>query len=154
MPRITITPEEFKRAKLVKPGWYPTLIKEVIEELNKKKDGMNIVVDAENADAETEFMGVPTKCWFTEKFPQGAVAYVKAFNPSLDEKQLQEVEFGDTKGKFIYAKWGTNRGADGQDPPRNEITDWAPLPKKYQKLIDANNSNTAAAGMGVGGFDK
>lgn len=146
MPRLQITPEQFKRATLVKPGWYPTLIKEVIEELNSKKDAMNIVVDVECGDPESEFLGVPAKHWFTEKFPEGGVAFIKAFNPTINQKQLQDVEFADYKGKYIYAKWGTNRGKDGTDPPRNQIEDWAPLPTKYAKL-NSQASDAAVAGV-------
>lgn len=149
MPRLQITPDDFKRAKLVKPGWYPTLIKEVAEELNSKKDGMNIVVDIENADNKSEFMGVPAKSWFTEKFPQGAVAFAKAFNPTMPENALADVEFADYKGRYIYAKWATNRGKDGNDPPRNSIEDWAPLPKQWANLAEVGTAVAAA-----GGFDK
>lgn len=132
--RLSITPDDFKRAKIVKPGWYPTLIKDVTEELNSKKDGMNIVLEVENADNESEFFEVPSKVWLTEKFVQGAVALVKAFNPKMNEKAVADVEIDGFKGKFIYAKWATNRGKDGTDPPRNSIEDWAPLPAKWAHL--------------------
>lgn len=151
MPRLTITPEDFKRAKIVKPGWYPTLIKEVVEELNAKKDGMNIVMDVENADKDSEYMGVPAKLWFTEKYPQAAVALAKAFNPKMSENELVDFEFNDYKGRYIYAKWGTNRGKDGTDPPRNTIEDWAPLPKKYEHLAKTVDTGALA---GVAGFDE
>lgn len=149
MPRLQITPEQFKRATLVKPGWYPTLIKEVVEELNSKKDAMNIVVDVECADKDSEFLGVPAKVWFTEKFPEGAVSFVKAMTPTLDQRQVADFEFGDAKGRYIYAKWTTNRGKDGTDPPRNSIDDWAPLPKKYEYL---NSQTVTGAAAGVAGF--
>ena len=134
MPRLQITPDDFKRAKLVKPGWYPTLIKEVVEELNSKKDGMNIVLDVENADNKTEFFEVPTKVWFTEKFPQSAVSCVKAFNPKISEAAIADVEFSDFKGRYIYSHWITSRGKDGTEPPRNQIDDWAPLPSAWAHL--------------------
>lgn len=149
MPRLQIAPEDFKRAKLVKPGWYPTLIKEVAEELNSKKDAMNIVLDLECADRESEFMGVPAKHWLTEKYIPGSVALVKAFNPKLNEAAVVDVEFNEFKGKYIYAKWATNRGKDGTDPPRNSIEDWAPLPSKFDYL---NKAAEQAASAGVEGF--
>jgi hypothetical protein len=148
MPRLQITPEEFKRAKLVKPGWYPTLIKDVAEELNKAKDGQNIVLEVELADNTSEFMGVPGKVWFTEKFPQGAVAFLKAMNPGLKEDAIVDVEFTDYRGMYVMAKWGTNRGKDGTDPPRNQIDDWAPLDKKWAHLKPQDMS----AAAGVAGF--
>jgi hypothetical protein len=152
VPRLQITPDDFKRAKLVKPGWYPTLVLEVTEELNSKKDAMNVVFDVENADKESEFFGVPCKHWLSEKgvhMPGGAVAVAKAFNPGLAEDKLADIEFGDCKGKYIYAKWGTNRGKDGSDPPRNVIEDWAPLPSKYAYLNQGAAQGVAA---GVEGF--
>lgn len=151
MPRLQISPEDFKRAKIVKPGWYPTLIKVVAEEMNSKKDAMNIVLDVENADKESEFFGVPAKHWLTEKYIPGSVALAKAFFPKMDEAAIQDIEFGDFQGKFIYAKWSTNRGKDGQDPARNAIEDWAPLPTKYQHLNAAKVDEVAGA---VAGFDR
>jgi len=150
MPRMQINPEDFKRAKLVKPGWYPTLIKEVVEELASDKQSMNIVLDIENADKETEFIGVPAKHWLTEKFPQGAVALVKAFYPTISESAVADIEFGDFKGKYIYAKWGTSRGKDGTQPPRNAIEDWAPLPSKYSHLNTVAEQGAAASVAGFG----
>jgi len=150
---MSITPDDFKRAKLVKPGWYPTLIKDVNEELSAKKDSMNIVLDLENSDRESDFFGVPCKHWLSEKgvaFPGGGASLAKAFNPALDESKLADVEFGDMKGRYIYAKWGQNRGKDGNDPPRNVIEDWAPLPKKYAELAKA----VVDVSSDVEGFEK
>lgn len=152
MPRLSISPDDFKRAKLVKPGWYPTLVKDVQEELSSKKDSMNIVLDLENADRDSDFFGVPCKHWLSEKgvsFPGGAAALAKAFKPGLDENKLADIEFGDMRGRYIYAKWAQNRGKDGQDPPRNIIEDWAALPKKYADL-----ANAVMETADVGGFDK
>lgn len=140
MPRLNITPDDFKASKLVKPGWYPTLIKDVNEELSAKKDSTNIVLDLENADRESEFYGVPCKHWLSEKgvrFPGGAAALTRAFFPSQDENKVANVEFNDMKGRYIYAKWATFRGKDGNDPPQNRIEDWAPLPKKHADLANA-----------------
>lgn len=149
MPRLSITPEAFKSAKLVKPGWYPTLIQDINEELAKDKTSMNIVLDVVNADKDTEFFGVPTKHWFTEKFVQGVVSFAKAMLPGLPEDKVADVEFGDFKGKYVYAKWGTNRGKDGTDPPRNAIEDWAVLPSKYGYL---NDQAASKAAEGVASF--
>lgn len=145
MPRLQISPEDFKRAKLVKPGWYPTLIKDVNEELAKDKLSQNIVVDLENSDKESEFLGVPAKHWFTEKFPQGGVTFLKAMIANIDESKMADVEFSEFKGKYVYAKWGTNRGKDGNDPPRNSIEDWAPLPSKFAYLNEAVTTGAAAS---------
>lgn len=149
--RMQLTPDDFKRAKLIKPGWYPVLIKEVTEELNSKKDAMNTILDTEIADRESEFFGVPIKHWLSEKgvaMPGGAVQYYKAFNPKHNESELAEADFEATKGRYIYAKVKTDRGTDGQQPPRNVYEDWAPLPAKYRALEEA----AAGSGTSVGGF--
>lgn len=153
MPRLQITPDDFKRSKLVKPGWYPTLITEVVEELSAKKDSMNIVLDCECADKESEFLGVPVKHWLSEKgvsFPGGAASFARAFDPKLDESKLADIEFADYKGRYIYAKWITFRGKDGNDPPQNRIEDWAPLPAKYRDLANV----VTKVGSDVEGFAK
>jgi hypothetical protein len=149
--RMQITPDDFKRSTIVKPGWYPTLVKDVGEEMNAKKDAMNIVLDLENADKEAGFLGVPCKHWMSEKgvsFAGGAASFFKAFNPKLDETQIVNVDFESYKGRYIYAKWITFRGKEGNDPPQNRIEDWAPLPKKYQDLAEAVVSITD----GIEGF--
>lgn len=154
MPRLQITPDDFKRAKLVKPGWYVTLIKTVTEELNSKKDATNIVLECENADKDSEYLGVPVKHWCSEKgvsMPGGAVSVIKAFNPKISEESMADVEFSEFQGRYIYAKWGTNRGKDGTDPPRNVVEDWAPLPSKYSALADVKKDSISEGAAGFGG---
>jgi hypothetical protein len=153
--RMQITPDDFKRAKLIKPGWYPFLIKEMTEELNSKKDATNIVLDTECADKESEFFGVPVKHWISEKgvaMPGGGVSFAKALNPGLDETKMVDFDFSVGKGKYIYAKIKQDRGKEGTDPPRNVIEDWAPLPKKFEALIAANGGQVDTSG--VEGFAK
>jgi hypothetical protein len=152
--RMQITPEDFKRGKLVKPGWWPTFIKDVSLELSAKKDSNNIVLDLENADKDSEFYGVPCKTWFSEKgmyFPGGGAAFCKAFDPKMEEDKVHDIDFEQYKGRYIYAKWYTFRGKDGQDPPQNRIEDWAPLPKKYSDLAKAAVQTEVAEGVG---FDR
>ena len=152
--RFQINPDDFKAAKLVKPGWYPTLIKVINTEPNSKKDGFNDVVDAENAEKESEYYGVPVKHWLSEKgarMPGGAIAFFKAFNPGVDEAKMAEFDPHDYIGRYIYAKWGTSRGKAGDEPPRNYIEDWAPLPSKYSHLKNVNAAVESVT-AGVEGF--
>lgn len=151
MPRLTINPDDIRRAKIVKPGWYPTLLKAVTEEPNAARTGTNIVWDVECADDKSEFYEVPAKLWFPDSFPQSSVALVKAFNPKLDEKAVHDIEFADFTGLYIYGKWATNRGKDGTAPPRNTVEDWAPLPKQWLHLAGVKVDPKVE---GVGGFDK
>jgi len=134
--------DDVKRSKIVKPGWFPVLLKDFNEELNSKKDAMNVVLDAEIADRESEFFGTPIKHWFSEKgvsMQGGTVSFARAFNPKMTDEELSQLgqngfPFDDVRGLYIYGKLETNRGKDGQDPPRNVIVDWAPLPVKFREL--------------------
>jgi hypothetical protein len=148
---MQITPDDWKRSKLVKPGWFPLLIKEVVEELNSKKDAMNIVLDLEVADSKSEYLGTPIKHWLSEKgvyMPGGAASLAKAFNPTINEAEVADIEFGDYKGRYIYGKIKTDRGQDGNGAPRNVVEDWAPLPKQWAELANAVTGVAAT----VGGF--
>jgi hypothetical protein len=152
---MQLTPDDFKRAKLIKPGWYPFLVKEMVTELNSKKDAENIVLDMECAEKESEFFGVPVKHWLSEKgaaMPGGAVSFAVALDPKLDQAKAVNFDFSIGKGKYIYAKIKQDRGREGNDPPRNVIEDWAPLPSKYAELIEHNNGASVGAASGVAGF--
>ena len=153
--KFQINPDDFKRAKICKPGWYVTLLKNIVTEPNSKKDGFNDVIDAENAEKDSEYFGVPVKHWLSEKgvsMPGGAVAFFNAFNPGVDQTKMAEFDPCDMKGRYIYAKWATSRGKAGDEPPRNVIEDWAPLPSKYAHLKEVNAGESAVT-AGVGGFD-
>lgn len=159
--RMQIDPTDFLRAKLVKPGWYVTFLKDMVDEPNSKKDGFNTVLDAELAEKGSEFYGVPVKHWFSEKgvsMPGGAVAFILAFNQKLDQSKQADIELRDYKGKFIYAKWDTDKGADGTQPPRNVVKDWAPIPltgpraEEFLTFVKQNEGQVAVAGVtGFGG---
>lgn len=147
---MELSSDDFKGARIVKPGWYPVLLKEFSEELNSKKDAMNVVVDTIIADPESEFFDTPVKHWFSEKavrMPGGAVSFYKAFNPKHDDNKSARATYLDKAGQCIYAKIKTDRGADGSAPPRNVIEDWAPLPAKYKGLAEkATQGATAEVG--------
>lgn len=153
--RMTINPDDFLRAKLVKPGWYILFLKEMVDEINSKKDGFNVVTDVEIAEQDSEFYGVPVKHWFSEKgisMPGGAISLILAFEPKINQSSMQEVDINQYKGKYIWGKVDTDRGQDGMQPPRNVIKDWAPLPnagpngEKARKFVELNQGGSAAAG--------
>src|SRR5262245_43406732 len=149
--RMELTSDDFKGARIIKPGWYPLFLKEFSEELNSKKDAMNVVVDTIIFDSESEFFDTPVKHWFSEKavrMPGGAVSFFKAFVPKHDDNQRASVTFDDKQGQVIYGKIKTDRGPDGQQPPRNVIEDWAPLPAKLRHLQEkADKATSATAGV-------
>lgn len=148
--RMELTSDDFKGARIIKPGWYALLLKSFNEELNSKKDAMNVVCDTVIADPESEFYDTPVKHWFSEKavrMPGGAVSFFKAFVPKHDDNKAATATFDDKEGQVIYGKIKTDRGADGQQPPRNVIEDWAPLPAKLRALAE-KVQQAASAGDG------
>lgn len=154
--KFTITDDDVRRSRLVKPGWYPTLISDVNLELSSKRDSNNVVLDGELADKTSEFYRVPFKHWLNEKgknFPGGMVSFATAMmGGKMPDQKLTEVDFETAKGKFYYAKWGqVYQGKDGQQElPRNAILDWAPLPAKYADLASAQ---AVEASADVAGFE-
>jgi hypothetical protein len=140
--RLNITPQDVKATKLVRPGWYNVRINEVKEELAKDKESTNIVVDVLGAEGDAD--GVPIKNWFSEKFPQGGISFVKACGGSVSEDQGVDPSFDWERqaGKVVKAHIVTSRGKDGQQPPRNVIDEWAPLASVGE-----------AAAVPAGGFD-
>jgi hypothetical protein len=125
--RMNITPQDVKAQKIVRPGWYPVEIKEVKEELASDKESTNVRVNVEGLDGDAK--GVPVPTWFSEKFTQGAIPFVKATGGRVDEESGidPDYDFGAQEGKRVMAHIVTSRGKTGNDKPRNQIDDWAPL---------------------------
>jgi len=124
--RLNITPTDVKAQKLVRPGWYNVKVVEVKEELAKDKESTNIVVDIVGLEGDAD--GVPVKNWFSEKFPQGGISFVKACGGQVSEETGVDPSFDWERqvGKTVKAHIVTNRGKDGQQPPRNSVDEWAP----------------------------
>lgn len=125
--RMNITPKDVKAQKIVRPGWYPVEIKEVKQELAADKESQNTRVDVEGLDGDAA--GVPVPTWFSEKFTQGAIPFVKATGGRVTEEEGvdPDYDFEAQVGKRVMAHIVTSRGKTGQDKPRNQIDDWAPL---------------------------
>jgi len=125
--RMNITPQDVKAQKLVRPGWYPVEIKEVKQELASDKSSYNTRVDVEGLDGDAA--GVPVPTWFSEKFTQGAIPFVKATGGRVSEEEGvdPDYDFEIQVGKRVMAHIVTSRGKSGTDKPRNQIDDWAPL---------------------------
>jgi hypothetical protein len=124
---MNITPQDVKAQKLVRPGWYPVQIKDVKSELASDKSSNNTRVDVEGLDGDAA--GVPVPTWFSEKFTQGAIPFVKATGGRVTEEEGvdPEYDFEAQIGKKVMAHIVTSRGKSGTEKPRNQIDDWAPL---------------------------
>lgn len=124
--RMNITPQDVKSQKLVRPGWYLVEIKEVKQEMASDKSSYNTRVDVEGLDGDAK--GVPVPTWFSEKFAQGAIPFVKATGGRVSEEDGvdPDYDFEAQISKKVMAHIVTSRGKSGTDKPRNQIDDWAP----------------------------
>jgi len=124
--RMNITPTDVKSQKLVRPGWYTAEIKDVKAELASDKQSYNTRVDVEGVDGDAA--GVPIPTWFSEKFAQGAIPFIKATGGRVteDEGVDPDYDFELQIGKKVMIHVVTSRGKTGTDKPRNQIDDWAP----------------------------
>jgi len=148
---LQITAKDVKAAKLVKPGWYATKITDLKNEVGKDKESENFIAEVEGMEGDAQ--GVPAAGVFPEKYPQLAIAYVNATGRAMginkaadEEKGLDPLyRFEAAKGLVVYAQWGTWRGKDGSEKPRNNITDWAPLPTEHPMNSMNVSSNVSEA---------
>lgn len=155
---LQISAKDVKASKLVKSGWYATRVVDLKNEVAGDKESEIMVVEIEGMEGDCE--GVPCRAVFSEKFPQSAVPFVIATGKAqgiekpVDEEKGVDPKFrwDACKSKVVYCQWGTWRGKDGTEKPRNNITDWAPLPAGHA-LSHLNPTSGAPAAVGAGGFE-
>jgi hypothetical protein len=92
---------------VVDAGWYPVHVDSVTEEINKKGDAQNIIVDVTlvtSGDEEKDkFAGVSVRHWFSEKAPGMAQGFITACGGTIDAETGGEFELGNAVGKTIEA---------------------------------------------------
>jgi hypothetical protein len=155
---LQITAKDVKASKLVKGGWYATKVIDIKNEIAGDKESEICVVELEGMEGDAE--GVPARSVFSEKFPQSAVPFVIATGKAQGiEKPVDEEKGVDpryrwdgSKNKVIYCQWGTWRGKDGTEKPRNNIVDYAPLPEGHA-LSSMNPTSSSTAAVGAAGFE-
>lgn len=135
--RLGIDAKAVKASKLVRPGWFIVLVEGVKEELAKDKESTNIVVDVVGQEGDAD--GVPVKTWFSEKFPQGGIPFVRACGGQISEETGVDPDFDWERqvGKRVKAHIITNRGKDGTGKPNNSIDDWAPMAQEAVEEVAA-----------------
>ena len=135
--RFQVTPQDVKRSKTVRPGWYLAKVTKV--ELADAKDGQskNIVIDLEGLEGDT--LGVPFKTWVSEKAPGLAVPIIKAFGGQVSEDTGADFDFDTILGREVKIEVITDKY---QGRPTNKINDWAP----------ASLNTGSAPAVPVGGF--
>lgn len=107
MPKLQITPEDLKRSLVCDANWYPVHIDAVTEELNKKGDANNIIVDmtiVKSGDEDKDqFAGVTLRRYFSEKAPGMAAGFITACGGSIDPETGGEFDLEGAAGKTIEA---------------------------------------------------
>ena len=154
---LTITAKDVKASKLVKLGWYATKVFNLKNEVANDKESENLVVELEGMEGDC--LGVPCRAVFSEKFAQSVVPFVVATGKAMgiqkpvdEEKGVDPAfQWARCKGVVVYCQWGTWRGKDGTEKPRNNINDWAPLPETHP-LNSLNPGATTVAAVGAEGF--
>lgn len=137
MARFQVSPQDVKRSKNVRPGWYLAKVTKV--ELADAKDGQskNIVIDFEGLEGDA--MGVPFKTWVSEKAPGLAVPIIKAFGGAVSEETGADFDFDTIVNQQVKIEVVTDKY---QGRPTNKINDYAP----------AGVGTGAAPAVPVGGF--
>lgn len=123
--RMTITPADVKRNKIVQGGWYQSKVVEVtIEKSKKDPTSNNVVLDVEGMEGASE--GARATTWFPEKYPAMAQTFVEAITQTkLDEAVGADFVFGpNLKGKTVLALW---EPGEYNGRKTNNIRDWAPV---------------------------
>lgn len=121
MLRFQVSPQDVKRSKIVRPGYYLAKVTKV--ELADAKDGQskNIVIDLEGQEGEA--LNVPFKTWVSEKAPGLAVPIIKAFGGQVSEAEGADFDFEAIVGQMVRIEIITDKY---QGRPTNKINDWAP----------------------------
>lgn len=119
--RFQVTPQDVKRSKTVRPGWYLATVTKVALEDSKDGQSKNIVIDLLGNEGDAE--GVPFKTWVSEKAPGLAVPIIKAFGGQVSEEAGADFDFESIRGKSVRIEIVTDKY---QGRPTNKINDWAP----------------------------
>ena len=123
---MRVSRRDMKRGNILDPGWYDGEIVDIKEETNKKKDGLNTVVDFEVKSDNKRVNGTPLRLTISDKFVSAGVPLMEALDPSaLDDDEGGTFDWDRDKWKGemvkIYVKTG-----EYNNRPQNEIHDFAP----------------------------
>jgi len=119
--RFQVSPQDVKRSKSVRPGWYEAEVTGVKVEDAKDGQSKNIVIDL--LGKEGDAMNVPFRTWVSEKAPGLAVPIIKAFGGTVSEDEGADFDFETIKGMMVRVEIITEKY---QGRPQNKINDWAP----------------------------
>lgn len=130
MPLLTITPQEIKRRKIVKAGWYHLKCTDVRYEKSKDKESYNHIFDL--VGLEDDAKDVPFMVFVPEKYPDMAIGLVQAFlGKKLDENSgLPDFDPRNIKGSILRAHVDPAKDKNGN--MRNNIDEWAPADPTFK----------------------
>lgn len=124
MPLLTITPEEIKRRKIVKAGWYHLRCKDVRFEKSRDKEAYNHIFDFVGLEGDAK--DVPFMVFVPERYPEMGIGLVEAFlAKKLDESSgLSDFDPRNIKGAILRGH--VTPGKDAKGNMRNQLDEWAP----------------------------
>lgn len=123
MPGLSfvITREDMLRSKVIEPGWYKVVIKNVTQEPAKTDGSTNTWVDMVITDGPSK--DVPLRKNFSEKAPGFAVPFLAALGTSVGEQGMT-VDMSLAKGKSLLV-YVLNKSYNNQ--MQNSVEDFKSL---------------------------
>lgn len=127
MSVMKVSRRDMKRSNILDPGWYDLEIVDVSEKTNKKKDGINTVIDFEVKSNNKKVNGTPLSQVISDKYISAGVPLIEALDPkALDDDEGGEFDWDKEilKGKMVK---GNVQTSEYNNKPQNELTDYAPI---------------------------
>jgi hypothetical protein len=130
MPLLTITPEEIKRRKIVKLGWYHMRCKDVRFEKSRDKDSYNHIFDFVGIEGDAK--DVPFMVFVPEKYPDMGIGLVEAFLGKKLDEDSGLADFDPRNIKGVILRGHVNPAKDSKGNMRNQIDEWAPAEPSFK----------------------
>lgn len=110
---IMFSPEDMNRDKLVDPGWYDVLIKDVVEAPSRDGGSTNWKVEAvvvKSADGNEEFAGVPLVWNFNSKAISFAIGFLQALGVNVEPDKRYDLTQAKNSRIQVYVIRGEYEG--------------------------------------------
>lgn len=132
MPVVRFTKEDFLAGKVVKPGGYHILVKNIITK-PAKTDGSAVYHVQAKIVEPGDYLGVPLNDYISEKAEGMAIPFVKACNGGEDPNVDQNYELSNGIGKVIKAQVANTMFGSRV---KNEISDYMPPDANFKLQED------------------
>ena len=124
---MQVSRRDMKRGNILDPGWYDVKIVDVQEQTNKKKDGLNTIIDFEVVSENTRVNGTPLRLTISDKFVSSGVPLMEALDPeALDDDEGGNFTWDRDIQRGLKVKAMVKTG-EYNNRPQNEIHDFAPF---------------------------